>query len=111
MLPIVLSEQLIQPFNCFLSGSVRQAMRHDTEFYGLVDEFAMTKRMQAYQIACSLKQQKVPVVITASSHRYAIWVNVRSPFYQQWLTDASLRHVEPPEVSIEKERLQSAVGR
>lgn len=84
LLPTVLTEQLIAPFNFFLNGEIRQGMRHQDELYGHLYEFDARSRLQAYQIACRLMEQAVPVLMTASAQRYVIWINLRSPFYQSW---------------------------
>lgn len=91
LLPTVLNEQLISPFNFFLNGEIQQGMRHQDELYGHLDEFDTRSRLQAYQTACRLMEQAVPVLMTASSQRYVIWVNLRSTFYQSWSSSGRKR--------------------
>lgn len=81
MLPIVISEQLVHSFSFYLDNQVRQGMLHENELYGLVYEFGADHRLRAYQCACELVEQKIPVVITASLERYTIWISLRSPAY------------------------------
>ncbi|MEP0869554.1 hypothetical protein NDA01_07055 [Trichocoleus desertorum AS-A10] len=78
MLPIVVNEELVHRFNFYLHTSVKQGMRHQDELYALAQEFSQTARLTAYQKACELVEQGVPVVVTASSVGYAVWVSLRS---------------------------------
>jgi hypothetical protein len=78
---MLLAEQLVEPFNFYFGGAVRQGIRHGSELYGLTHEFNLRTRSKAYQTACELMNQTTAVIMTASETRYAIWVNLRSPLY------------------------------
>lgn len=78
MLPVVISEQLVHFFKFYLNSQVKQGMRHGNDLYQFIDEFDRTDRLQAYQKACTLAEQGIPVVVTASSLKYAIWSNLKS---------------------------------
>ncbi|HEY9860817.1 MAG TPA: hypothetical protein V6D16_15020 [Candidatus Obscuribacterales bacterium] len=78
MLPIVVNEELVHRFNFYLNASVRQGMRHQDDLYGLVHDFSLNARLSAYQKACELVEQGVPVIVTASALGYAVWVSLRS---------------------------------
>lgn len=83
MLPIVLSESVLQLFKFYRDGSIREGILHHNELYGLTYEFSTEHRLRGYQIACELAQQGTPVVVSVSSHRYVIWIGLRSPIYEQ----------------------------
>jgi|SRR6476469_2811052 hypothetical protein len=78
MLPIVVNEELVHRFNFYLHASVKQGMRHQGELYGLVHEFSLNARLNAYQKACELVEQGLPVIMTASTWGYTVWVSLRS---------------------------------
>lgn len=78
MLPIVINEELVHRFNFYLNASIKQGMRHQDELYGLVHDFSSNARLTAYQKACELVEQGVPVIVTASALGYAVWVSLRS---------------------------------
>ena len=78
MLPIVVNEELVHRFNFYLNASVRQGMRHQGDLYGLAHDFSLSARLSAYQRACELVEEGVPVIVTASALGYAVWVSLRS---------------------------------
>jgi hypothetical protein len=59
----------------------REGMRHGNRLYGLVQSFEVTHRFQSYQLAWALSEQKIPLILTVSKERYAVWVCLRSPTY------------------------------
>jgi len=79
MLPVVLSENVVNWFKFYMDGSIREGMRYKNELYGLVREFPGSHRLKGYQIACELAESGTPVAITASDDRYAIWSSLRAP--------------------------------
>ncbi|MGK7902889.1 MAG: hypothetical protein AB4352_16060 [Hormoscilla sp.] len=83
MLPVVLSENLVNLFKFYMDGSIREGMWYDNELYGLAREFPESHRLKGYQIACELAEQGTPVVITASDDRYATWISLRAAAYSQ----------------------------
>lgn len=95
MLPIVVNEELVHRFNFYLNASVQQGMRHQNELYGLVHDFSLHARLTAYQKACELVEQGVPVIVTASALGYTIWVSLRSLAQIQEKRVAPLRPVAP----------------
>ena len=91
MLPIVVNEELVHRFNFYLNASVQQGMRHQGELYGLVHDFSLNARLTAYQKACELVEQGIPVIVTASALGYAVWVSLRSLAQIQEKPAAQLR--------------------
>jgi hypothetical protein len=85
MLPTLLAESLVHPFKFCLEEQVCQGMRHETEIYGLVAEFARQDRLKAYQKACELNEEGLGIVATASPDRYALWLNLKLPDAEKWL--------------------------
>ncbi|MBD2104993.1 hypothetical protein [Leptolyngbya sp. FACHB-261] len=81
-LPAIVREQQLQPFNFYLEGALQKGIRHEGELYGLAHEFSLQSRLQAYHLAYGLAVKGVPVMITISETRYAVWVSLRSPIYQ-----------------------------
>ena len=78
MLPVVLSENVVNLFKFYSDGSIREGMRYNNELYGFARELSGSHRLTAYQIACELAEQGTPVVVTASDDRYAIWICLRA---------------------------------
>lgn len=83
MLPVVLSEHVVNLFKFYMDGSIREGMWYNNELYGLARELSDSHRLKGYQIACELAEQEAPVVVTASDDRYAIWIGLRAPAYRQ----------------------------
>lgn len=81
MLPLVLHEKLIHPFNFYWDDCVRTGMRYESELYELAEIFEPKSRLKAYQIACELADQEVLSVITVSPTKYRVWVSLRSPHF------------------------------
>lgn len=81
MLPVVLSENVVNLFKFYMDGSICEGMRYNGELYGLAREFSGSHRLKGYQIACELAEQGTPVVVTAADDRYAIWISLRAPAY------------------------------
>ncbi|HEY9645570.1 MAG TPA: hypothetical protein V6C88_04325 [Chroococcidiopsis sp.] len=78
MFPLVVSQDLIQPFK-FWHGDVRLGMRYADELYTHVRSYAVSARLDAYELACSLAQNGSRVCVACSPWRYTIWISLRSP--------------------------------
>lgn len=83
MLPVVLSENVVNLFKFYMDGSIREGMWYNNELYGLARQLSGSHRLKGYQMACELAEQGTPVVVTASDDRYAIWISLRAPAYGQ----------------------------
>jgi hypothetical protein len=62
-------------------GNLREGLRFESDVYGLIRQYNLIQRQQAYQVAWALTEQKVPFILTASEKRYGIWICLRSPIY------------------------------
>jgi hypothetical protein len=80
-IPTVVQESAGSVFLFLQQGKLREGARFDEEVYGLVKQFNLVQRQQAYQVAWALTEQKVPFILTASEVRYGVWVCLRSPTY------------------------------
>lgn len=58
-------------------------MRYGQELYGLIREVRTQARLDAYQLGHELLLQGLPVLMTASRQRYALWINLRNPAVKQ----------------------------
>jgi len=81
MLPVVLSENVVNLFKFYMDGSIREGMRYNDELYVLAHKFPGSHWLKGYQIACELAASEKLVAITASDDRYAIWIGLRAPAY------------------------------
>ncbi|WP_075598529.1 hypothetical protein [Leptolyngbya sp. 'hensonii'] len=81
MTPVILDEQLVHRFNFYFEGNIRQGMRHGCRLYGLVEQFNSRHRLNAYQLACELAEQGLPIVVTVSGSSYRVWLGLDSPSY------------------------------
>jgi hypothetical protein len=68
-------------FRFLQQGKLQEGARFEGEVYGLIKQFTLVQRQQAYQVAWALTEQKVPFILTTSEVRYGIWVCLRSPTY------------------------------
>lgn len=89
-LPPIVAIGAIQPFCFFYNGQVQKGIRYRNELFGAVKTFALTHRLQAYQVAWALSEAKVSVVLTLAASELVIWVNLQSPAYLILLQDATL---------------------
>lgn len=80
-IPIILREEEVSIFRFYFSGRVRDAIRLNTDLYGLVHQFPATQRLYVYQLAWVLSAQGVPLRLTTSPIRCGVWVDLRSPAY------------------------------
>lgn len=75
--PLVVNESQINPFKFYWSQALRPGMQYNQELYGLIQEMGGNARLEAYRLGCDLLVQGLPIMLTASSKRYAIWLNLR----------------------------------
>lgn len=79
--PIVLQESAIAIFRFFHQNQVREGLNYSNTLYAAVYQFDISDRLQAYQMAWALSQAKVSSIVTLSSTRFVIWINLQSPSY------------------------------
>jgi hypothetical protein len=80
-IPTVVQESAGALFRFLQQGKLQEGARFEGEVYGLIKQFNLVQRQQAYQVAWALTEQKVPFILTVSEARYGIWVCLRSPTY------------------------------
>jgi hypothetical protein len=80
-IPTVVQESGGALFRFLQQGKLQEGARFESEVYGLIKQFTLVQRHQAYQVSWALTEQKVPFILTASEARYGIWVCLRSPTY------------------------------
>ncbi len=76
MLPSLIHEQLLHPFNFYDGGNVYQGMSHQGRLYKLLHTFNVSDRPRSYALGCELSYQGFQVVISVSLRQYKVWVNV-----------------------------------
>jgi len=76
MVPLTIDERRINRFKFYFNYAVRTGMQYDRELYGLINEVSQSARLEAYRLGCELLMQGLPILITASKHRYALWLNL-----------------------------------
>ncbi|AFY67552.1 hypothetical protein [Geitlerinema sp. PCC 7407] len=76
MLPSLIHEQLLQPFNFYNGSNVYQGMSHQGRLYKLLHTFSVSDRPKSYARGCELSYQGFQVVISVSLRQYKVWVNV-----------------------------------
>ncbi|MBC6481366.1 MAG: hypothetical protein GDA56_30030 [Hormoscilla sp. GM7CHS1pb] len=60
MLPVVLSENVVNLFKFYMDGSIREGMRYNDELYVLAHKFPGSHWLKGYQIACELAAMAAP---------------------------------------------------
>lgn len=75
--PLVVDESQINQFKVYLCNEIRTGMYYDRDLYGLIREIDTQARLDAYRLGCELLVQGLPVLMTVSRQRYALWINLR----------------------------------
>jgi hypothetical protein len=78
VLPLVVAETLVSPFK-FWNEGVYCGMLYRNDFYRSLRQFPAADRLQAFTQAIEESNRGYKVCITASSERYTVWVEMRSP--------------------------------
>lgn len=76
---LLISDNLVTLFKFWADGKIQDGMRHGNELFRQVSVFQTKQRQQAFDLAWSLSQEALPLVITASPYNYTVWVSLRSP--------------------------------
>ena len=79
MAPLVLNEQAIRPFSYWRDG-IQSGMRYGSTLYSLYLSFPPADWLNAYNQACALSVQQIPVCVSYSSTQCVIWVDLRCGF-------------------------------
>jgi len=95
-----ISERQIHPFRFFLGFTLQQGTCFEGELYGLVYEFDVNQRFQAYHTATQLRREGNRTLLAASLERFTIWVSLRSPYYQSFADVSQTDKQTTPKASI-----------
>lgn len=74
--PLTIDEGQTVPFKFYFNQAIRTGMQYHGALYGLVQEVAPSDRLEAYHRACELLRQGLPVLVTVSRSRYALWLKL-----------------------------------
>lgn len=78
MSPDVLDEADAEIVLLAVENRQLEGLRYQDEVYRLIDSFLPRHRLQAFCLGQTLSEQKTTFIITQSSERFAVWVNVRA---------------------------------
>jgi hypothetical protein len=68
-------------FHFVFDSRIHQGIRYSDELYGKVLEFGIDDSLQAYHLLFTLMDKQIPIILTVSELRHAVWVSLRSPTY------------------------------
>jgi len=74
----VVDEADAEPVLLAVENRQFEGLRYQGEVYRLIDSFLPRHRLQAFCLGQTLSEQKTAFMITQSSERFAVWVNVRA---------------------------------
>jgi hypothetical protein len=78
MLPILVQERVVRRFFFYNDGRLYEGMSYQNKLYQLIENFSVDDRPSAYLLACKFSRDGRYTVITASSRRYQVWVNLQA---------------------------------
>jgi hypothetical protein len=77
MLPNVVPESIISRFK-YWDDDVKDGMFFQDKLYTCINQFALQKRLVAYEKGCEISEQGFNVCITVTESRYVLWQELRS---------------------------------
>ena len=89
MSPEVIDEEDAEAISLSVENRKLQGLRYQGEVYRLTDAFLPRHRLQAFCLGQTLSEQKTTFIITQSSERFAVWVNVRAFPRRSYLSSAN----------------------
>jgi hypothetical protein len=98
MLPSILNEHQIHPFNFYLDGDIRQGMRYQAELYGLAATFDKAQRTKAYDLANSLAASNCDAIVTVAK-QYKVWIRLTASTYANWQHCISQSQISQSQIS------------
>lgn len=78
----VIDEEDAEAISLTVAGRALEGLRYQGEVYRFTDSFAPCHRLQAFCLGQTLGEQETAYVITQSSERFAVWVNLRAYPYR-----------------------------
>ncbi|HEY9761298.1 MAG TPA: hypothetical protein V6D07_02170 [Trichocoleus sp.] len=78
MEPLVINEKMVSTFKFWADGQVQDGMNCRNEIFGCLKSTNLQGRNYIYELAWSLAQKGIEVVITVSEYKYTLWSNLRS---------------------------------
>jgi hypothetical protein len=87
---MLVSEDLVRPFNYYHAGQLCKGMSLQNRLYRLVSSFRTEERAKAYAVGCKLNKNDSSAVITKTIDAYNIWLDLRSPFHPEMLSETRL---------------------
>ncbi len=79
MLPPIVAEDLIDPFNLAEGQGVTQGMCFNGARYRLVGIFSPKKKLPARALACQMLQDGTEAVVTESERFCRVWAKTETP--------------------------------
>jgi hypothetical protein len=79
VLPLVINEQQGVIFKFWFENQLNDGLRLRNGLFRRVQMFDVAQRDQAYALAYALGQQGVQTIITRSSTRYTVWLDLKIP--------------------------------
>ena len=74
----VIEEEDTAPISLKVESLQLEGLLYQGEIYRLIESFAISHRLQAFCIGQTLSEQTISYLITRSTERFAVWVNIRA---------------------------------
>lgn len=78
MLPLLIKENLVQPFKYWNEGIKEGMVNHQGELYSYVGSYPSNRRAQAYELGCEMAQKGMDICLTCSTSGYKVWMKLKS---------------------------------
>lgn len=89
-------------FHFVFDSRIHQGIRYSDELYGKVLEFGTEDNLQAHHLLFTLLNQQIPLILTVSELRHAVWVSLRSPTYYTFSQPTAQPIAQPDSVPMLK---------
>jgi hypothetical protein len=77
MSTLLINEQFVSQFKYWREGQIWTGMRFRNDLFEFVSEFNRQQRHEAFDLAWRLAQSGKESIVTATSSRYTVWLNLR----------------------------------
>jgi hypothetical protein len=85
---VVISESAATHFKFVLEGQLHHGIRYSGELYSLYLKFGAEPDFSASRLLMTLINRRLPFVLEASEQQHTIWISLRSPACQTFLSPA-----------------------